>query len=76
MSSAASTPINPDDPGRGPTLMGILWTFTVLAAVAVALRFHVRKKLAGSWGVDDWLMLIAVVRCHSILGGGRSKLSC
>ncbi|KAK0666046.1 hypothetical protein QBC41DRAFT_326642 [Cercophora samala] len=55
-------PIDPDDPGRGPLVMGLNYSFTVLAMMAVALRFYVRRKVGNrTWGWDDWLMLVAVV---------------
>ncbi|KAF2269979.1 integral membrane protein [Lojkania enalia] len=54
-------PVNPDDLGRGPMIMGLTWTFTSLAIVAVVLRFYVRIKLASGPALDDWLMGIALV---------------
>ncbi|KUJ18478.1 uncharacterized protein LY89DRAFT_780548 [Mollisia scopiformis] len=53
--------VNPDDPGRGPMIVGLTWTFTSLAVIAVALRFYVRKFVTRALGWDDWLMLFAVV---------------
>ncbi|RYP66870.1 hypothetical protein DL769_005902 [Monosporascus sp. CRB-8-3] len=61
MSTPFPAPIDPEDPGRGPVVMGLNWSFTILAVVAVALRFYVRKKMPGYWTWDDWLMFVAVV---------------
>lgn len=57
-------PVNPDDPGNGPLIMGLLWTFTALATVAVGMRFYVRNKMRG-FKFDDWIMLVALVRDSS-----------
>lgn len=55
-------PIDPDDPGRGPLVMGLNYGFTIVAMMAVALRFYVRRKVGNrAWGWDDWLMLVAVI---------------
>ncbi|KAH8897332.1 hypothetical protein GQ53DRAFT_887691 [Thozetella sp. PMI_491] len=51
---------NPSDLGRGPAIVGVTWTFTVIAAGAVFLRLCVRKKVANRLGLDDWLMLLAL----------------
>ncbi|KJZ71731.1 hypothetical protein HIM_08873 [Hirsutella minnesotensis 3608] len=55
-------PVDPDNLGRGPLIMGLTWTFTALAMVTVALRFHVRSRLRrSSFAWDDWLMLAAMI---------------
>lgn len=41
-------------------LYGIDISFTVLAAIAVVLRFWARHRSAGSHGWDDWLVVISV----------------
>lgn len=38
-----------------------------LAWIAVALRFFARKVAAAKLGMDDWLILIALVRNHQLL---------
>ncbi|KJZ74376.1 hypothetical protein HIM_06186 [Hirsutella minnesotensis 3608] len=54
--------VNPGDPGRGPLIIGLLWTFTIAAVFLVALRFFIRWRLGRmGWGWDDWLMLIATI---------------
>lgn len=54
-------PVDPDDPGRGPTIMGVSWTFTSLAIILIAMRLHVRANVLRSLGADDWFMLAAGV---------------
>lgn len=41
-------------------LYGIDVSFTVLAVIAVGLRFLARHRSAGSHGWDDWLVLISM----------------
>lgn len=54
-------PVNPDDLGRGPMIMGLTWTFTALAVIAVSLRFYLRSKLSSGPALEDWLMGAALV---------------
>jgi dolichyl-phosphate-mannose--protein O-mannosyl transferase len=54
-------PINPDDLGRGPMIIGLTWSFTGLAVIAVLLRLYIRKKVTHITGWDDWFMLASVV---------------
>ncbi|KAK8137612.1 hypothetical protein PG984_003105 [Apiospora sp. TS-2023a] len=53
-------PQNPDDPGRGPLIMELTWTFTTISILALAVRFHVRRKSRMLWW-DDWIMLLALI---------------
>lgn len=57
--SAFPDPVNPDDLGRGPLIMGITWTFTAISLFALGLRFWVRITLTKLIHVEDWLMLLA-----------------
>lgn len=41
-------------------LYGIDITFTLLAAMAVGLRFVARARTAGGYGWDDWLCLVSL----------------
>lgn len=40
-------------------IIGITWTFTLLAIIAIVLRLYTRHKLTRSLGWEDWFMLIA-----------------
>jgi hypothetical protein len=53
-------PRNPNDPGAGPAILGITWTVTAFATVAVLLRAHLGRKRAGGLVLDDWLMFAAM----------------
>jgi hypothetical protein len=55
-------PIDRNNLGRGPMVVGVTWIFTAVAIAVVGLRFIIRKKRQVSWGWDDWIMLMAVVR--------------
>ncbi|KAI1779312.1 hypothetical protein F4818DRAFT_438094 [Hypoxylon cercidicola] len=54
-------PIDPDNPGRGPMVIGVTWLFMIISGLVVALRLRLRQKVKLGWGWDDWLMLLAVV---------------
>ncbi|KAJ8062111.1 hypothetical protein OCU04_008672 [Sclerotinia nivalis] len=54
-------PVNPDDLGRGPMIIGLTWAFTGLAVIAVSLRLHIRKNITHVVGWDDWFMLASVI---------------
>ncbi|KID94232.1 integral membrane protein, partial [Metarhizium majus ARSEF 297] len=58
--SQLPVPVNPDDQGRGPLVMGLTWTFAGVAIIAGVLRFYVRTKLAIGLALDDWLMFAAI----------------
>jgi hypothetical protein len=63
---SSSPPVNPNDLGRGPLVIGVLWALTSLAVLVVAARLYLRKVI-GALGWDDFLILIAMVRFN--LGG-------
>ena len=49
---------------RGPELLGINIFFVIAATLIVLLRCYVRAVLVKTFGVDDWVMLLATVRLH------------
>lgn len=49
------------DNSRVPEILGALTTLTVLATMAVILRFFARRVAGASYGADDWLILLALV---------------
>ncbi|KAL9620256.1 MAG: hypothetical protein Q9160_005155 [Pyrenula sp. 1 TL-2023] len=54
------TAVDSDSPDRGPIIMGILWSLTLVAVSTISVRVYIRMKLdALSW--DDWLVVIAVL---------------
>ncbi|RYP50587.1 hypothetical protein DL768_003932 [Monosporascus sp. mg162] len=52
-------PVNPSDPGRGPLIMGLTWSFSSLCLIVVGVRFWVRITVTKLLSVEDWLMLAA-----------------
>ncbi|KAI0431653.1 hypothetical protein F5Y09DRAFT_185854 [Xylaria sp. FL1042] len=44
-------------PGSGPVILGLNWTFTSIAVIAVTLRIFLRRKIG--YALDDWLMVVA-----------------
>jgi hypothetical protein len=58
---ALPPPINPEDLGRGPLVMGVAWSFSGLALITVGMRFWVRIAVTKQLKIEDWLMLLAVV---------------
>ena len=46
---------------NGPAIIGTGVTFTVLAVTAVALRFGSKRIAHNPFGVDDWLLLFALL---------------
>lgn len=58
---ATSGPINYNDLGKGPMIMGVTWMMTSISVIVVALRFYVRSRLPSRLGLEDWLMAVAVV---------------
>lgn len=54
-------PVNPGDPGGGPTIMAVTWTLSTVAILIVGARFYVRGRVNGKISMDDWFMLAAMV---------------
>jgi hypothetical protein len=48
-------------PDRGPELLGVNITFITTATIAYLLRCYVRVKMVKAFGLDDWLMGLALV---------------
>lgn len=45
-----------------PVIRGIMYTFTILAVIVVGLRCYTRLFLRRVFGLDDWVMVLTVVR--------------
>lgn len=48
-------------PDRGPELLGVNVAFVIAAFLACSLRVFVRLRMVRAWGLDDWLMVIAMM---------------
>ena len=46
---------------RGPQVLGVDSAALILAFIATVLRVYVRLRLVKAFGLDDWLMLAAMV---------------
>jgi hypothetical protein len=46
---------------RGPRLRNITAIFLAFAVFSTALRCYVRARIVKWFGLDDWLMVVAVV---------------
>ncbi|KAJ2999002.1 hypothetical protein NUW58_g142 [Xylaria curta] len=57
---APPAPLASDDLGRGPGILGATWFLVILTIFIVSARIYVRKKFR-ILGLDDWLMVAAVV---------------
>ncbi|KAL0258330.1 hypothetical protein SLS55_007506 [Diplodia seriata] len=50
---------------RSQQVLAIGTTFFILAWIVVMLRVYVRAYMIKSWGVDDWVMMLALA-CFTI----------
>ena len=52
---------------KGPALEAITCGFLALTWASMILRVYVRRVLTRSFGLDDWFMVLALVRnCSSV----------
>jgi hypothetical protein len=55
-------PAKPSDLGRGPLMIGIIWTFSALAIIITGVRIWLRiSVLETKLLIEDWLILLASV---------------
>jgi hypothetical protein len=60
------SPLSEKSPGyaretKGPTVLAVCCTLTVVATLFVAGRLYVRTKILARVGLDDWLILLSMV---------------
>lgn len=53
--------VKPSGHASPATVVGVVMTFTFVAAVAVALRLWTRIAINHQPGVDDWVVALALV---------------
>lgn len=46
----------------GPTVLIIAWVFAALACLVVGTRFYTRTKIVKYLTIDDWIILLTLVR--------------
>ena len=49
------------NPNRGPELLGVIWTFTILALLVVIAKFYTKARVLHKTGVDDALVVLSIV---------------
>ncbi|RWA14424.1 hypothetical protein EKO27_g689 [Xylaria grammica] len=52
---------NPDPIGLRDATQGTLWALTAVCVLIVGLRLYGRLHVSKSFGLDDWIMLVAVI---------------
>ena len=55
-------PPSDGDVDKGPTVLGVTWAFAALSLIFFALRVYSRRVLTRNLGIEDGIMLIALVR--------------
>ncbi|KAH6647762.1 hypothetical protein BKA67DRAFT_594677 [Truncatella angustata] len=53
---------------RGPEIIGVVATVTLLALITVGMRSYVRLKVVNMFGPDDWVIIIAMMLSLTGLG--------
>lgn len=46
---------------KGPRILGIFWAFFSVSVVMVSLRLYVRARMLRNMGLDDYIIVSAVV---------------
>ncbi|KAG4292397.1 hypothetical protein FPRO06_13650 [Fusarium proliferatum] len=49
------------DADKGPTILGLVITVSILSTIFVAGRVYTRKRIIGALHLDDWFTIVAVV---------------
>ncbi|RAL67100.1 hypothetical protein DID88_007880 [Monilinia fructigena] len=47
--------------GKGPAILAIMWLETVIALIAISLRFYTRKFVTRNEGLDDYLIIFMLM---------------
>lgn len=59
---------------RGPELRDTTTALLILASVFVVLRFIARAKRGLSYGPDDWMIVVSLVRAYASLTSASNSL--
>lgn len=72
--AAAAPPVKHDQDylgaDKGPVILGVILTVSVLSTLFVAGRVYTQKKILGALHLDNWFTIVAVVgtpSCYSHL---------
>ena len=52
---------------RGPSILAVSWTECAVAILFVSARMYTRISLIHNVGMDDWMMLLALVSPAGVL---------
>ena len=52
---------------RGPSILAVSWTECAVAILFVSARMYTRIFLIHNVGIDDWMMLLALVSPAEVL---------
>lgn len=61
MSSTAHHTQDYLDANKGPTILGVVLTVSILSTIFVVGRVYTRKRILGALHLDDWFTVCAVV---------------
>lgn len=61
---------------KGPKILAVLWTLTGLTAVMVVARVYIRLKLLRNFGLDDYLIVVSMVRGFLSFRGESNRSLC
>lgn len=50
---------------KGPGILAACYTVEAIASFFVAARLFVRGRMMGKWQLDDWLIIVSMVRSPS-----------
>ncbi|KAI9147228.1 Hydrolase ORFZ [Paramyrothecium foliicola] len=68
MDPSQMPPVDPNDQGLGPSIIGATWFLTLLAGICVGLRMYTRIKVTSQIWSDDWIMIVAMCLQFAYLG--------
>lgn len=53
---------------KGPKILAVLWTLTALTTMMVMARIFIRVRMLKNFGIDDYLIVISMVRHSTTIG--------
>ena len=71
----SSPPVGQDTSSRHVNVIVVWVIWTTLAVTIVGLRFYTRRLIVRVFGIEDWLILISVVRIPALSSGAWPLLT-
>lgn len=53
--------VDNENDDKGPKILAVLWTLTALTFLIVSARIFIRIKMLKNFGIDDYLIIIAMI---------------